>query len=368
VFIWTDLETTGLDPEADEILAVGLIVTDDSFTEIARLERFVHVPAGWKAMRDMSPFVLNMHTQSGLIERVADSRLELAGVEREACAFLDQHLGEPAEKITARPVMAGNSVHFDRSFLSRHCPELLRRFNYRLLDVSTLKVLACATVPGAQAWNDSREPARHTPIADLEGSIAELAHWRQVLAVLHRAPQAQARVDEALTMLRDVKAERDAARADAERLRAALASTPAAKREWHGCTDPKGHTFDEGACHCGLNLDDSTPALRDADYLAKLEGDAVAIALNAQERDHERMKRAENELETVRAERDAARADAERLRVALDAVVSQCRLECSQDSYCGICGIALAALPAAPAVAVDLVPGAEVMRVAPVTP
>jgi hypothetical protein len=46
--------------------------------------------------------------------------------------------------------------------------------------------------------------------------------------------------------------------------------TPAAKREWHGCTDPKGHTFDEGVCHCGLNLDDSTPALRDADYLARL--------------------------------------------------------------------------------------------------
>ena len=189
MFIWTDLETTGLNPEADEILALGMIITDDSFTEIARFERFVHVPAGWKAMRDMSPFVLDMHTRSGLIERVADSRLELADVEREACAFLGQYLYEPAEKIKDRPVMAGNSVHFDRAFLSRHCPELIRRFNYRLLDVSTLKVLAMATVPGAREWNDSRPPAPHTPIADLEGSIAELAHWRQVLAVI-RVPDA----------------------------------------------------------------------------------------------------------------------------------------------------------------------------------
>jgi oligoribonuclease len=183
VFIWTDLETTGLNPEADEILAVGLLITDNTFNEIARFERAVHVPAGWRAMRDMSPYVLDMHTKSGLIERVADSRLSLADVEQQACEFLDQHLGEPAEKITARPPMAGNSVHFDRAFLLRHCPELIRRFNYRLLDVSTLKVLACATVPGAQAWNDSRPPAPHTPIADLEGSIAELAHWRQVLSV-----------------------------------------------------------------------------------------------------------------------------------------------------------------------------------------
>ena len=184
MFIWTDLETTGLDPEADEILAVGLLITDDSFKEIARFEMVSHVPAGWRAMRDMSPYVLNMHTKSGLIERVADSRLELADVEREACAFLDQHLGPAAEKIRDRPPMAGNSVHFDRAFLLRHCPELIRRFNYRLLDVSTLKVLACATVPGAQTWNDSRGPAPHTPIADLEGSLAELAHWRQVLSVI----------------------------------------------------------------------------------------------------------------------------------------------------------------------------------------
>ena len=55
MFIWTDLETTGLDPAADEILALGMIITDDSFNEIARFERFAHVPAGWKAMRDMSP-------------------------------------------------------------------------------------------------------------------------------------------------------------------------------------------------------------------------------------------------------------------------------------------------------------------------
>ena len=189
MFIWTDLETTGLDPAKDEILAVGLLITDNEFKEVARAEWVAHVPAGYAAMRNMSPYVLAMHTKNGLLERVADSTAHIGDVERAACAFLDQHLGPAAEKITDRPPMAGNSVHFDRSFLSRHCPELIRRFNYRLLDVSTLKVLACATVPGAQAWNDTRPEAAHTPIADLEGSLAELAHWRQVLAVI-RVPDA----------------------------------------------------------------------------------------------------------------------------------------------------------------------------------
>lgn len=181
MFIWTDLETTGLDPADDEILALGMIITDNAFKEITRFERVIHVPAGWKAMREMDPYVLEMHTKNGLLEKVAESSDCLAAVEKFACAFLDLHLGAAAEKITERPPMAGNSVGFDRGFLTRHCPELIKRFNYRLLDVSTLKVLACATVPGAQKWNDDRPDAAHTPIADLEGSISELAHWRSVL-------------------------------------------------------------------------------------------------------------------------------------------------------------------------------------------
>lgn len=180
-FIWLDLETTGLFPKRDDILAIGLIITDEHMREIDRFERVVHVPAGFLSMREMSDFVREMHTKNGLLERVADSRFTLGDVENEACEFLDKHLGAPATEIRQRPPMAGSSVHFDRAFLDLHMPALLRRFNFRLLDVSSFKVLAMATVPGAREWNDAQADAAHTPIADLEGSIAELAHWRQVL-------------------------------------------------------------------------------------------------------------------------------------------------------------------------------------------
>lgn len=26
------------------------------------------------------------------------------------------------------------------------------------------------------------------------------------------------------------------------------------KTEWHGCSDPQGHSFDEGVCPCGMDL------------------------------------------------------------------------------------------------------------------
>ena len=179
-FIWCDIETTGLDRDLDDILALGLVLTDAEFRVIDQREWVIGVPQS--SLDRMNDFVLKMHTTSGLLDRVRASEFDIDTVEVIACAFLDAYLGEPAEAPRDRPPMAGNSVHFDRGFLDSAMPTLMKRFNYRHLDVSSLKVLAMATVPGARAWNDSRPHAAHTPLADLEGSIAELQHWRAVIS------------------------------------------------------------------------------------------------------------------------------------------------------------------------------------------
>lgn len=180
VFIWTDLETTGLEPSENKILALGLILTDDSFREIARGEWAVYTMPDDPEVLAMSDFVRDMHTRNGVLERAFASPLGLGSVEHRACELIDAHVA-PTDDIKARPCMAGNSIAFDRAFVSLHMPELARRFHYRLLDVSTLKVLAMATVPGAREWNESHGEVAHTPLADLEASIAELQHWREVL-------------------------------------------------------------------------------------------------------------------------------------------------------------------------------------------
>lgn len=178
MFVWTDIETTGLIPTDDWILSLGMIITDDAFKELARFESAVFFEPSPDDR--IAKFVLDMHTENGLWERckTAPHRHD---VEKAACAFLDKHLGPPAENLKDRPVMAGNSVHFDKSFLDYFMCDLMKRLNYRILDVSTLKVLAYATVPGARAWDAKRDPANHTPLKDLEGSLAELAHWRAEL-------------------------------------------------------------------------------------------------------------------------------------------------------------------------------------------
>lgn len=181
MFIWTDIETTGLDPARDEVLALGLLITDDKFNDVASREWIIHVPAGFRAMRDMSDYVREMHERNGLLQRVADSQLDVRAVEREACAFLDEHLGPPAQQIRERPPMAGNSVHTDRSFLAHHCPALISRFNYRHLDVTSFRLLALAETPSAQLWIDAQPDVEHMPLADIAASRREFAHWRRIL-------------------------------------------------------------------------------------------------------------------------------------------------------------------------------------------
>jgi oligoribonuclease len=177
-FIWTDIETTGLHARKDLILALGIIITDENMKELARAEWVAHYNK-----HDLSyalngnDFVTAMHTKNGLLERVAASKLELCDVEELAGNFIDLHLSGVAASVKDRPPMAGNSVAFDREFIREDMPLLIERYNYRLLDVSSFKVLALATIPGAAEWNATRGEAAHTPLKDLEGSISELAHW-----------------------------------------------------------------------------------------------------------------------------------------------------------------------------------------------
>jgi oligoribonuclease len=181
-FVWVDTETTGLNgPQHDLLLAIGIILTDDSFRATARIERYIR-PEDWDVMLGlMSPVVTDMHFRSGLMRRLELHGEKMSRVEGEICDWLDKHLGRTVDMpITERPALAGNTVGFDRAMLQGCMPRILERVSYRSLDVSSLKVLCYATAPRAARW-DRGHPKQHTPLADLEDSLDELAHWRQAL-------------------------------------------------------------------------------------------------------------------------------------------------------------------------------------------
>lgn len=167
--VWCDLEMTGLDPDANAIIEMGLIVTGPDLKAIETFQRTIWQPP--EVLARMEPFVRDMHTKNGLLERVKASPTSQRTVEKDAVTFLMRHV-EPFEGI-----LAGNSIHTDRSFLVKHMPSFDKLLHYRMVDVSGLKILSRAWFPNAPGR--SKADASHTVLADLEQSIAELSHYRQ---------------------------------------------------------------------------------------------------------------------------------------------------------------------------------------------
>jgi oligoribonuclease len=77
-------------------------------------------------------------------------------------------------------VLCGNSIWQDRRFVDRYMPGLAGYLTYRLLDVSSVKVLA-RTWYGQSAVYVKPTAGEHDALVDIRNSIAELAHYRRAL-------------------------------------------------------------------------------------------------------------------------------------------------------------------------------------------
>ena len=168
--IWIDMEMSGLDPDADRILEIALIVTDSQLNALAEGPVLVvHQPDA--VLGRMDDWNKSTHAKSGLIDKVKASTLSETQVEEQMIAFLAQHVPSGISP------MCGNSVHQDRRFLSRHMPALEAFFLYRNLDVSTLKELARRWKPAIMAGITKH--GKHEALADIRESIEELKYYRE---------------------------------------------------------------------------------------------------------------------------------------------------------------------------------------------
>jgi oligoribonuclease len=184
--VWVDLEMTGLDPERDVILEIAALVTDSELVEIGDGVDLV-VAAPDAALEGMVDVVQEMHAKSGLTDAVRVSSLSLADAEQQVLAMLRQHT-------EGRAPLCGNSIATDRSFITRHMPELDAFLHYRMVDVSSIKELCRRWYP--RAYNAAPEKAGgHRALADIRESIAELRHYRETIFVKpgeERLPEAVA--------------------------------------------------------------------------------------------------------------------------------------------------------------------------------
>ena len=168
--IWVDMEMSGLDPEAEKVLEVAVVITDTQLNTVAEGPVLVvHQPGA--VLDAMDAWNKNTHSKSGLIGRVQASALSEADVDARLVEFLKQHVPAGVSPL------CGNSVHQDRRFMVRYLPGFEAHFHYRNLDVSTLKELMRRWKPELAAGMTKH--GRHEALADIYESIEELKYYRE---------------------------------------------------------------------------------------------------------------------------------------------------------------------------------------------
>ena len=168
--VWTDLEMTGLEPQQDQIIEIATIVTDKDLN-ILEEGPVIAIHQTNEILDGMDEWNTRHHGDSGLIERVKNSRHSLRAAELETLDFLKRYV--PARTSP----MCGNSICQDRRFMARLMPELEGFFHYRNLDVSTLKELARLWKP--ELLNGFKKKGAHLALDDIRESIDEMRYYRE---------------------------------------------------------------------------------------------------------------------------------------------------------------------------------------------
>lgn len=158
------MEMSGLDVAACRILEVAGVVTGPDFKKREEYHAIVYQPPA--VLDAMDEWCKENHGKSGLTAAVAKGTPE-AQVEKELLALIDRHFG-PKEK----PLLCGNSIGQDRKFIDAYMPMLAKRLHYRMLDVTSFKVVFQELY---KIHYDKR--GSHRALDDIYESIAELGHY-----------------------------------------------------------------------------------------------------------------------------------------------------------------------------------------------
>lgn len=162
--LWLDLEFTGLNPRVHRIVEVAAVVTDVDLKPIETYEAVVRQSA--KDLEASEEVPIEMHKASGLWQQIPDGEDE-AVVERSLLDLIDRHWPKDQQ-----PILAGNSIHMDRRMLVEWMPNLDARLHYRMLDVSTIKIIW--QMSGKYPFTKKES---HRALEDINESIAELKFY-----------------------------------------------------------------------------------------------------------------------------------------------------------------------------------------------
>lgn len=173
--VWIDCEMTGLDFKNDLLVEIACVITDAQLEVVTEGLNIV-IQAPVERLENMDPFVVNMHTESGLLPEIPNGvTLEVA--EEMLFDYISSHIPE-----ANKAQLAGSSVHVDRIFLQRDMPRVDSYLHYRIIDVSSIKELVRRWYPRVYFASPTKT-GNHRALGDILDSIKELKYYREAVFV-----------------------------------------------------------------------------------------------------------------------------------------------------------------------------------------
>jgi oligoribonuclease len=172
MLVWMDLEMTGLDHTTEVIVEIATIITDDDLQIVAEgPDLVIHQPDD--VLQRMDPFVVEMHTKSGLLDLIRASTVSLDDAGSATLDFIKAHVPE-----AGTVPLCGNSIGTDRRFLAAYLPDIENHLHYRSIDVSSVKELVKRWYPGIDS-SRPRGQGSHRALDDIRESIREMVYYRE---------------------------------------------------------------------------------------------------------------------------------------------------------------------------------------------
>jgi oligoribonuclease len=203
LYCWFDTEYTTLELEKAKLLEVALVVTDDELRPVRGESK--DIPAGILRQDGLSVCLtpppeeeMSDHVKENyqpLLERCRREGRRAEEVDGYLESYLASFPESANERIQDRPVLAGNSIYADYFLARKFLRRFLSRLNYRLFDVTTMKLEwlfhyrekkfeklgSSDTIREFYRGKDPIVGDKHDAYYDVQASVAELAFYRSRL-------------------------------------------------------------------------------------------------------------------------------------------------------------------------------------------
>ena len=156
---------TGLDVDKEVIIEVAAIVTDNKLEALETYHSIVKQPQEY--IDRMDDWNKKTHGESGLTALIPTGQ-DPANVENDLLKLVEKHF-TPKDRI----ILAGNSIGQDRLFVNKYFKRFAERLHYRMLDVTSFKIVFNNMFQISYA----KKQTKHRAIDDVQESINELKKY-----------------------------------------------------------------------------------------------------------------------------------------------------------------------------------------------